>query len=417
MRVFGRLVLLALLTAVAAPVPAECLPSGRTTFAEGLAALGRGDLQTAFARFEKLVQEQPDCAEARNNLAVVLFEMGLHEEADKQLRQAVELNPDYQRARFNLRRVEKSFHGAAPKPEVETALTPEATVAPQPSAAPAAAQPTLASLPTPAAPTPSAPPPVPGVPANLAALEPQGATACVLDAARKQLCVYRRTPTAIVEDGCSAILSTHVASWPPWVVASDLTSRRVRLVDDTHHRRLRVVPDGVQMDDSVTVRKQDFEALGKKVAPWRTGWLVLSHDVPAVSAAVAALSLAHVRDALERWRQAWEAKDLNAYAAFYAPSFVPQPEADVARWRARKQSLFERSSAISVAVAPPSVFVLDEGSTVVTVFEQSYRSGSYASHDLKALRWQRLGDRWLIAVETTLAETARPSRARRRHGG
>lgn len=399
------LVVLALVL-TASRVLAECLPSGRSAFAAGLEALNRGDMKTAFARFEEIVKEQPDCAEARNNLAVVLFEMGSPEEADKQLRQAVELNPDYARARANLRRVEGSFHGQTAKPEIETALT-EAERA-TPSAAPTAAV---------SAATPAAQPAAPQLPPNLVALEPQDATACVLDAAHKQLCVYRRAQAGIVQDACYPILSTKVPTWPAWITASDQTAKRIRLVDETHHRRLRVVPVGVEMDDSVQLLQRDFEKLSTKVQPWRTGWVVLVPGTSPVSAAVAAQSAQQVGAALEHWRQAWEGKKLDVYTSFYGDSFVPQPERDVARWRARKQSLFAQSGSVAVTISSPSLFVLGDGTSVMTVFEQSYRSGSVESRDLKALRWQRQGDRWLISVEATLAESAHPPRVRRRRGG
>jgi negative regulator of sigma E activity len=404
MKVIGALIAIVVLAGSAAS--AECLPSGRDSFAAGLEALSRGDLQTAYGRFDELVKAQPDCAEARNNLAVVLFEMGRPEEADKQLRQAVELNPDYQRARFNLRRVEGSFRGEATKPEIENAVPGEPT--PVPTQAPTTAPTAALAQPTESVSSP--------VPANLAALEPQDATACVVDAARKQLCVFRRAQKGIVQDACYPILGTQVSTWPQWVVASDTTAKRVRLVDDTHRRRLRIVPENVEMDDSVRVRTKDFESLGKKVTAWRTGWVVLARDTPALSATTATQSAQQVRDTLERWRQAWESKQFDAYSGFYSPVFAP-PSESLAAWRARKRSLFDESAQISVRVAPPSVFVLGDGNTVVTAFEQSYRSGPLESHDFKVLRWERQGERWLISVETTLAEAARRPRARRRRGG
>ncbi len=404
------LVVLALVMA-ASQVWAECLPSGRSTFAAGLEALNRGDMKTAFARFEEVVKEQPDCAEARNNLAVVLFEMGAPDEADKQLRQAVELNPDYARARSNLRRVEGSFHGQTAHPEIETALT-EAE-----RATPSAVQTVAPTTGAAAAATPDVPSAAPQVPPNLVALEPQDATACLLDAAHKELCVYRRAQTGIVKDACYPILSTKVPTWPAWITASDQTAKRIRLVDDTHHRRLRVVPVGVEMDDSVQLLQRDFDKLTSKVRPWRSGWVVLGPGTPPVSATVAAQSAQQVGAALEHWRQAWEGKKLDAYTSFYGESFVPQPERDVARWRARKQSLFAQSGTIAVTITLPSVFVLGAGDSVMTVFEQSYRSGTVESRDLKALRWLRQGDRWLISVETTLAESVHPPRVHRRRGG
>ena len=395
----------ALAVLVASQVQAECLPSGQATFAAGLEALNSGDLDTAHTRFEELVKEQPNCMEARNNLAVVLFEMGRPEEADAQLRQAVELNPDYRRARSNLRRVEGSFRGQATKPEIETALTGEGTAAPE-------AGPTLAatvSLPrttprvTAALPSTTAEPTA-TVPVNLAALEPLGATACVVDPAQRQLCVYRRAESGIVRDGCYPIIGTQVSAWPQWVVERDLTAQRVRLVDETLRQRLQIIPNNAEMNDSVRVLQSDYESLAKKITPWHTGFVVLAPNAPAVSARAATQSAQQVREALERWRQAWEGKRFDAYTSFYASSFVPQPEQDLASWRSHKQALFEQSGTIAVKLTPPSIFVLGDDGSVITVFEQSSGSVGSESRDVKTLRWEHQGDRWLITADTILAE-------------
>ena len=343
---------------MASEARAECLPSGRATFAAGLEALSRGDLQTAEARFEALVKAQPNCVEARNNLAVVLFESGRPEEADAQLRQAVALTPNYQRGRFNLQRVEERVRGQATKPEAETALIGDATVAPTtvPTAVPPAVPtPALTIAPASPAPQPTAIPPATvaagvAVPPSVAALEPQGATACVVDLSQKQLCVYRRAESAIVQDACYAIVASDVVDVPQWVVPSDLTAKRVRLVDDTLRRRLRIIPNTVEMDDSVRVRVPDFDNLSQKVVPWRTGFVVLAPGTKPLSAAVAAQAVQQVREALGQWRQAWEGKKLDAYIGFYSPSFVPHPERDVARWRARKQALFGQAGTITVQI-------------------------------------------------------------------
>ena len=232
-----------------------------------------------------------------------------------------------------------------------------------------------------------------------------GATACVVDVAQKQLCVYRRAESGIVGDGCYPILGTRGSAWPQWVVESDLSAQRVRLVDDTLRERLRIIPTNVEMDNSVRILQSDYESLAKKVTPWRTGFVVLAPNAPAVSASAASQSAQQVRDALERWRQAWEGKRLDAYTGFYGPSFVPQSERDVALWRSHKQALFEQSGTIAVKLTPPSIFVLGDGGSVITVFEQSYGSGSAASRDVKALRWERQGNRWLISAEAILADS------------
>jgi len=139
-----------LLASCAAVAAAKCRPEGCATFVAGLEALARGDLSLAAVQFTNLVQAQPDCAEARNNLAVVEVEQGQLSEAAEELRVAVELRPDYERARSNLQRVEALLArqaalapepappalAASPTVTPERAATATVTVAPQPAMTP-----------------------------------------------------------------------------------------------------------------------------------------------------------------------------------------------------------------------------------------------------------------------------------------
>jgi len=386
----------------AAPAAVSEEPSAEATFAAGLEALGRGDMRTAEASFTELTKLQPDSAEAWNNLAVVLTEQDRNAAARDALHRALELRPDYERARVNLQRVEAllaaqplppqagptlEVEAHAQKPKIAAAAEPAAQSAPPaaPEAAAAAAQP--ASLP----------------PSSIAALEPQGATACVFDPAHSRVCVYRRTADGIVADECYGVVTAQVRAWPQWMAASDVTSQRIRLVDETGQKRLVIVPEDDAADgDVVRLHRRDLDNLSTKVVPWRTGW-VLSDGQPPTAGDADATAL---RATLERWRQAWERKQLDAYVGAYSASFSPQSEPDVAHWRARKRNLFEHSGAIVVQVAAPSIFLVNQGNTAFTSFAQSYRSAVTASSDLKVLRWQREGDRWTISTESVLEEHA-----------
>jgi tetratricopeptide (TPR) repeat protein len=77
-----------------------------SVFRSGVEALRRGDLPAAAQVFGYLVAKEGGSAEVRNNLAVVLAERGQIDAAAEQLRRALELRPDYQRARLNLERVQ-----------------------------------------------------------------------------------------------------------------------------------------------------------------------------------------------------------------------------------------------------------------------------------------------------------------------
>jgi tetratricopeptide (TPR) repeat protein len=395
---------------VATAAGAQCQPSGRATFATGLEALDRGDLSAAAAAFETLVRTQTDCAEARNNLAVVLVEQGRLREAAEQLHRAVELQPDYHRARLNLERVE-TLLAARPiaarpvttppaQPAVEVERPPAAEA--RPTASPV---PTLAPAPT-AVPTPASTVPSPPVPPSIAVLEPEGRTAAVIEAAQNRICVYRKAAEGLVRDACYTIVTARLGADVRWLTASDLTPKRIRLVDETGRKRLKIVGgDGTGGADVVQLRAADFSALSAVIVAWRTGWVVLDqgHEAQVDGAAIAT----DVGNAIERWRQAWEQKQIDDYFAAYSASFVPQGEPDVAHWRTRKRRLFEQGGALSVQVRAPNLFVLDEG-TVIATFEQSYRAGANASVAVKAVRWQRDGTRWTISAETVLNETVSP---------
>lgn len=128
-------------------------------FAQGLAALQAGDLEKAERLFRDAVALRPGSAEARNNLAVVLVEQRRFDAAAEQLREALRLQPDYERARANLNRIEQ-MKASSSKVEPPAGAAAAGDVAPAPTggaleAAPPVAEPK--SAPAGAAPAVSAP--------------------------------------------------------------------------------------------------------------------------------------------------------------------------------------------------------------------------------------------------------------------
>lgn len=360
---------------------AECRPEGRETFATGLEALARGDLPAAGASFAELVRSQPACAEARNNLAVVEAEEGRLNNAAEQLRQALQLWPEYARARMNLQRVE------ALSAKVESAAPPtDATAIPSPVAGP----------------TPPQPPATAAVIipfGDIAAIEPPGTTAVVIDVVAQRLCVYASASDAVVGDRCYPIVASKVRTWPRWLMTAVTEPERIRLVDESGQRRLKIAPDHIGvLGDVVYLRQDDFAALRSQTTPWRTSWIVVER--PAAGAVSGRGVVEAVRQALSAWRAAWQEKRFDEYVGSYSPAFVPTSGCAPARRRIRA-CMFEPPGDISVRIGRPSIFVLDE-STVMTIFEQWYRSDAGAFHDLKSLRWQRQGTRWTISAEAVV---------------
>lgn len=283
---------------------AECTPSGRRAFVAGLEALDRGDLPTAARVLYELVQSQPTCAEARNNLAVVLVEQGRLEEAEEQLRRALELQPDYRRVQINLERVHSLFESRRATPRSAESAAEQATPTPtepvQTERIDAGGVATRTPEPTgtaverkPAAGTNSNETSLPevsrasatpadaslvGPPAPLSntAVDGHGPAACVIEPGQNRLCVSQRVAGALPTEECYEITTTQVRSWPRWIVASEVSPKRIRLLDESGQTRLEIVAeDGPVSGDALRLRPQDLEALAAKIVPWRTGWLIL----------------------------------------------------------------------------------------------------------------------------------------------
>jgi hypothetical protein len=375
----------------------ECRPEGRAIFTAGLEALAHRALSVAAEEFGNLVQAEPDCVEARNNLAVVQVEQGLLNEAAEELRVAVRLRPDYERARVNLQRVEALLaRQSAPTPSpAGSPLVPSPTVTPEPQAI---ATVTLAVQPTetPALVAMVAQPRAAAAAPGIVALDPQGATACVLDPVRQRVCLYERTAEAVILRACYPFAGFRVGAWPGWQIAGDTSGRRIRLFDETGRRRLTVIPERANVGgDVVRLRQSDFDSLSASVRPWRTGWVLADTATEVEPATLAAL-----REVLEAWRSAWEQRRWEDYVRHYSRRFVPQSDPDVAHWLARKHRLFEQAGSITVRVASPSVFITGDGATIIMLLDQRYRSGTSAARDVKALRWQRETGAWKITAET-----------------
>jgi len=392
-----------LLTSCAAVAAAECRPEGRATFAAGLEALARGDLSVAAERFSDLVETQPDCAEAHNNLAVVEVQQGRLNEGAEELRLTMQLRPDYGRARLNLSRVEALLAAEAqstsPPERPPPPSAPEVTLGsmavltmtptPQPAETPTAVA--LVALPRAEAANQDAAP-------GIVALEPLNATACAIDLAGQRVCLYNRTAQAVILRACYPFAGFHVATWPWWLIVGDTGGQRIRLFDETGRRRLKIIPEHAHVaGDVVGLSQNDFDSLCAGVRPWRTACVLAD-----AAAALDPGALAAVRDALDAWRSAWERRRLDDYVDHYSQTFVPQSDADAAHWRARKRRIFAEAGSISVNIAPPSIFATNDGAKVIMLFEQWYRSGTTVAHDLKALRWQRDAGVWKIAAETAL---------------
>ena len=119
---------------------------------------------------------------------------------------------------------------------------------------------------------------------------------------------------------------------------------------------------------------------------------------PAPAAPQPVMTPEGVLSAIERWRAAWQAKDINAYLAAYAPDFRPANNLPRAKWEAQRRERLSKPTFIVVKVVSPQV-TLGRDDAAVAVFVQEYESNLLKESGRKTLKMARYGNDWLIIEE------------------
>jgi hypothetical protein len=112
-----------------------------------------------------------------------------------------------------------------------------------------------------------------------------------------------------------------------------------------------------------------------------------------------------LRRALQSWRAAWAQRNAEDYLASYVPNFLPDTGGDTKAWKERSRALLARSADVSVEIADLSVTLTDAARPSM-VFKQTYKAQGSRNVATKTMQWVRVGDRWLIARESS--ETSDP---------
>lgn len=109
--------------------------------------------------------------------------------------------------------------------------------------------------------------------------------------------------------------------------------------------------------------------------------------------------MAQVRAQMERWRQAWMARDAAAYLACYSPHFVPTKGQPYALWQKARRKALDRPTGIEIRISNLRLQRVDQNQ-VKADFLQDYVSGTYRENGLsKTLVLERAGSGWVITRE------------------
>jgi len=103
--------------------------------------------------------------------------------------------------------------------------------------------------------------------------------------------------------------------------------------------------------------------------------------------------------AVEEWRTAWSAREVDRYLAMYAATFKPGGGLSRAKWEQQRRERLGRASFVVVKVVDPQVTVA--GSEATAVFTQVYESDTLKESGRKKLGLVLAGDRtWRIREES-----------------
>jgi hypothetical protein len=113
----------------------------------------------------------------------------------------------------------------------------------------------------------------------------------------------------------------------------------------------------------------------------------------------ASVSRDEVLAAVERWRQAWSARDMASYFAAYVPGYAPAGQAGGhAAWVKQRTALIQGKSQIEVKLENITVLSLEDQEARVR-FHQLYHAPGMKSSSHKELELRRSNGQWQISAE------------------
>ncbi len=112
-------------------------------------------------------------------------------------------------------------------------------------------------------------------------------------------------------------------------------------------------------------------------------------------------SIIEVRQALESWRKAWSAQDVEVYLSHYAPDFRPASGLSHQAWIRLRHARLSHPKFIRVTLKNIQVTQLTP-KRIETLFDQTYRSDRLHDTVRKRLLWAHTQQGWKIVQEVVL---------------
>ena len=108
-----------------------------------------------------------------------------------------------------------------------------------------------------------------------------------------------------------------------------------------------------------------------------------------------------VNEAVEGWSKAWSSQNSQGYFNFYHPNFTPPKGMNRKAWQTYRGKRITRPKYINIEIVGLTVQERNVNEATA-IFEQHYRSDTYADTVVKKLTLKKYQGNWMIVQEVTL---------------
>jgi len=119
---------------------------------------------------------------------------------------------------------------------------------------------------------------------------------------------------------------------------------------------------------------------------------------PVAPAPAPTVDKAAITAVLDGWAQAWSAKDVDGYLAYYSTDFKPEKGMSRSAWETERHDRVGKAGSISVKVIDPEI-TAEDPHTVRVSFTQEYHSDTISDKAGKVLELKETGGAWKIVRE------------------
>lgn len=102
---------------------------------------------------------------------------------------------------------------------------------------------------------------------------------------------------------------------------------------------------------------------------------------------------------VHQWQNTWQAKQVDAYLAYYAPDYAPKGMSNP-EWQHQRRLRLTQAGFIRLTLTQLKVELIDASNARVR-FHQDYASDKLNHRTFKTLDFKRINQQWLITAETT----------------